>query len=116
MSSTWKKQLRKRILSQKALVGIIGLGYVGSALGESISQKGFSVIGFDKLESKIKNINEKKNKNFLATNDTKPLEDCDIIILCIQTPIHEDKTPNLSFLETASQQVSQYLRKGQLVI
>ena len=110
------KILSKKISSKKALVGIIGLGHIGSALAQLTTSAGFTTLGFVKNLENETNINNKKNKRLKATTDMALLATCDIIIVCVQTPIHEDKTPDLRILEKAIEQISKYLRKGQVVI
>jgi UDP-N-acetyl-D-glucosamine dehydrogenase len=118
------------IRSKKAVVGVIGLGYVGLPLVRLFSLKGFRVIGFDidpakieKLkrgESYIKSIPnqllKKMSKKFEATADFKRLKEADAIIICVPTPLHEDTSPDVSFIESTARTIGQNLREGQLVI
>ena len=118
------------IRSKKAVVGVIGLGYVGLPLVRLFSLKGFRVLGFDidpakieKLkrgESYIKSISKellkKISRSFEATGDFKRLKEADAIIICVPTPLHEDSRPDLSFIEATARTISQNLREGQLVV
>ena len=118
------------IRSKKAVVGVIGLGYVGLPLVRLFSLKGFRVLGFDidpakieKLkrgESYIKSIPKellkKISRTFEATGDFKRLREADAIIICVPTPLHEDSRPDLSFIEATARTISQNLREGQLVV
>ncbi len=118
------------IRTKKAVVGVIGLGYVGLPLVRLFSLKGFRVIGFDidpakieKLkrgESYIKSIPnallKKMAKKFEATADFKRLKEADAIIICVPTPLHEDSRPDLSFIESTARTIGQNLRADQLVI
>lgn len=108
--------LSKKIASKKALVGIVGMGYVGSALAFLVANAGFNTIGFVKRAEKAERINGEKNKRLKATTDTSLLKTCDIILVCVQTPIYTNKSPDLHFLENALIQVNRYLRSGQLII
>lgn len=110
--SYWAKRLEEKIISHEVTIGIIGLGYVGSALAELILQKDFSVIGFEK--SKNHEIPYAERYTALTT-DTSRLKECDIVVICVQTPIHADKTPNLEFLQKATEEIGSYLRRGQLI-
>lgn len=114
MVSQWVTQLQEKISSRNAVVGIIGLGYVGAPLAELINKKGFTVIGFERNEKRRKEITQRLPHMQIALNN-RELETCDIIVICIQTPIHEDKTPNLDFLLLACAQVAKHLRKGQMI-
>lgn len=110
------KILSKKITLKKASVGVIGMGYVGMALAQTIANAGFSVLGFVRKKEKANKINNQKIKRIKATTNPSLFATCDIILVCVQTPIHVNKKPNLSFLKKAVQQVSKYLRKGQLVV
>lgn len=109
-------KLLGKIKTRKARVGILGIGYVGSALGQASSSAGFKTLGFDIDRGKIDTLNKQKKLKFTATADTSRLAECDIICICVSTPIHQNKTPNLGFLKSAILDVTQYLRKGQLII
>jgi UDP-N-acetyl-D-glucosamine dehydrogenase len=118
------------IRARKAVVGVIGLGYVGLPLVRLFALKGFRVLGFDidapkieKLqrgESYIKSVPDavlkKIRKRFEATADFTRLKEADAIIICVPTPLHDDSRPDLSFIRTTARTIGQNLRKGQLVI
>jgi len=110
------KVLSEKIASKKALIGIVGMGYVGSSLASLVSDAEFNTIGFVRKTEKAKRINKTKNIRLKATTDTKLLKTCDIILVCVQTPIHTDKKPDLHFLKNAVLQISQYLHDGQLIV
>lgn len=116
MQTIIAKELLKKITSKKAKVGIVGMGYVGSALSDLTISSGFTTIGFVRAPEKAVKINNQKKKKLSGTTDRSLLASCDIIAICVQTPIHEDKTPDLRFLEDSLTQVSSYLRTGQLAI
>ncbi|HLF92781.1 MAG TPA: nucleotide sugar dehydrogenase [Planctomycetota bacterium] len=122
--------LERLLRAKKAVVGVIGLGYVGLPLVRLFASKGFRVIGFDvdpakieKLhrgESYIKSISNetlrKIGKRFDATADFSRLPEADAIIICVPTPLLEDGRPDLSFIRITSRTIGQHLRKGQLVV
>ena len=102
---------RKSFKKNKYKISIIGLGYVGLPLAIEFGKK-FDVVGFDtnyqrlkelKLgfdrNSEIKKNDLKKIKKLIFTSDLKNLENCNIYIIAVPTPIYKDKTPNLSFLD-----------------
>ncbi len=125
-------ELLEKINSKSALVGIIGLGYVGLPLALEFANKGFKVIGFDIDKSKIpilnsgrsyiKHIDENRikkqvdNKKFEATFDFSRISSCDAIIICVPTPLNEHKDPDLTFIINSGKIAAQYLRKDQLVV
>ncbi len=124
--------LKNLIKRKKAKVGIIGLGYVGLPLAVEIAQKGFKVIGIDCNKKKVKEVNRgistindvrsselKKyvtKKKIKATTDYRQLKLCDIILICVPTPVNENKEPNLDPVISSTDEIRKILRKGQLVI
>jgi UDP-N-acetyl-D-glucosamine dehydrogenase len=118
------------IRSRKAVVGVIGLGYVGLPLVRLFANQGFRVVGFDvdaakieklkRRESYIKSVDSatlrKLSKRFDATSDFTRLKEADAIIICVPTPLHEDSRPDLSYIRTTAVTIGQNLRKGQLVV
>ncbi len=110
-------------------VSIVGLGYVGLPLALLAAKKGYRVIGIDLDEEKIYKINQQKdpikedyvdknikNSSLKATTSFKPLNDSNIVIICVPTPIKNDYQPDLSTLEGAVKSTAKNLRKGSLVI
>jgi len=125
-------ELLDKIQNKTAIVGIIGLGYVGLPLGLEFASKGFKVTGFDIDERKIpvlnsgksyiKHIKEERIKSaidsgrFEATSNFSRLTDCDAIIICVPTPLDEHKEPDLTYIINSGKIVAQFLRKGQIVV
>jgi len=110
------KNLLKKIEKRSARVGIIGMGYVGSALSELVVKAGYDTIGFVKRSAKADRINKQGIKNLKGSIDTSVLSTCDVVLICVQTPIHEDKKPDLGFIEAAVQQVADNIGQGQLIV
>ncbi len=122
--------LERLIRTRKAVVGVIGLGYVGLPLVRLFASKGFRVIGFDidpskieKLkrgESYIKSVGQetlrKIRGRFEATGDFSRLSQADAVIICVPTPLLEDGRPDLSFIRMTARTIGQRLRRGQLVV
>ena len=124
-------QLLKKIENKTAVIGIIGLGYVGLPLALEYAIKGFKTIGFDIDERKIPILNAGKsyikhikadkikktvgNKKFFATADFTRLPEVDAIIICVPTPLNEHREPDMTFIENSGKMVAQYLRAGQFV-
>ncbi|MAG21806.1 MAG: hypothetical protein CL943_00680 [Candidatus Diapherotrites archaeon] len=118
------------IYMEKKTVTIVGLGYVGLPLACLCARKGHKVIGFEKSTAKIEQVNSGKSpikNDFLekevkalegkifATDDLAKVGKAEIILVCVPTPAKNDK-PDLSFVEAAVAELSEILRKGQLVI
>ena len=126
--------LLEKISKRDATITIIGLGYVGLPTALAFSKKGFNVIGLDIEKKKIDLINkgicpindkkisndlikEVKSGKFIASNDYKSsISISDVILLVVPTPVNNAKEPDLSFVKSASESISKYLKKGQLVI
>jgi UDP-N-acetyl-D-glucosamine dehydrogenase len=125
-------ELKEKIESKQAVVGIIGLGYVGLPLLIEFVQSGFSCIGFDiddkkvsllkKKKSYIKHISEARiaklveSGRFEATTDFSLIPKADCIIVAVPTPLDKHQQPDLSYILNTSEAVSKHLRKGQLVV
>src|SRR3989344_272689 len=99
------------IHSKKAAIGVIGLGYVGLPLATLIARKGFRVTGFVRDPSKI---NQKKIR--VAHIDSDELNEQDIYIICVPTPVFENKKPDLGAIRSVAQRLSLVLLDGKLII
>ena len=125
------KILLKKIESRQAVIGIIGLGYVGLPLAIRFGEERFPVVGFDidpekvrKLnrgESYIKHVPAEKIQRirisiaFEATSDYSRLKEADAIIICVPTPLNKNKEPDMSYIEGTSVQIAHFMRRGQLI-
>ncbi len=109
-------ELLQLIISKKSLVGIIGLGYVGSEFSQIVAKNNFQVIGYDFSKLKTSNINKQNIPNLSAQTDMSSLTKCDIVIVCVQTPIDENKNPDLSFVKNAIETIMAFHSKKQLII
>ena len=125
-------QLKARIQSGQATVGIIGLGYVGLPLAVEVARSGMRVLGFDISEPVTAGINAGKShvedvptetlagyvKQGLitATTDFSRLKDADVISICVPTPLNKIKDPDLSYVVSAAMSVKATLRPGQVII
>ena len=123
--------LLNRINERSALIGIVGLGYVGLPLVLRFCEEGFKVLGFDidrekadKLnrgESYIKHISSEKVRQFVdrrlfeATVDMQRLKEADAIIICVPTPLTDKREPDMQYVENTAKEIAKYLRKGQIV-
>ncbi|HHV64826.1 MAG TPA: nucleotide sugar dehydrogenase [Peptococcaceae bacterium] len=124
-------ELKKKIENHTAQVGVIGLGYVGLPLAVEKGKVGFPVLGFDINPKRVDKVNAGENyigdvkdqelkelveKGILkATTDYAQLAGCDIIIICVPTPLTITRDPDISYIRASSEQIAKYLRPGQLV-
>ncbi len=123
--------LMNKLKDKTAVVGVIGLGYVGLPLVMAFEKAGFPVIGFDLDGEKIKLLNEGKsyikhipsertmtlkgNGHFRASTDFSLLRDADCIIICVPTPLNKQREPDLSYVFNTAKTIAQSLRRGQLI-
>jgi len=125
-------ELKEKIEKKEAVVGIIGLGYVGLPLAIAIGEAGFFVIGIDIDKEKIKKLRSGESyledvKNEAVKNlikkgilkvysDYQKVEDCDIINIAVPTPFTSTKDPDISYIIESGKEISKRMRKGQLII
>lgn len=126
------EQLKKKISGKKAKISLIGLGYVGLPLAIEIAKKGFQTLGIDtnqdriqrlkKYISYITDVQANDIKRVLKSNKFKPCSDfnllsqSDIVLICVPTPLAKDKIPDLSYVIDAVRKITQYIKRGQLII
>ena len=110
------KKLLKKINNKSAKVGIIGIGYVGDALGKGAAKSGFKVLGITRNPDKAIKLNKDKSLGYKVTADNTNLSKCDIICICVPTPIKVDKSPDLDPLISAVEITTKNLKVGTLVI
>lgn len=124
--------LQDRIRSKQAVVGVIGLGYVGLPLLDAFLGVGFRCVGFDVDDTKIRALNAGKSYirhipdnqiqswlqdgRFSATSDMSQLADTDAILICVPTPLSPSRDPDLHYVEETTRTIAQHLRRGQLVV
>ena len=131
--------LIERFESRRGTVGIIGLGYVGLPLAATFAEGGFAVVGFDIDGTKINELQagrsyirhvsaarlqpllrsqapEAGGGAFFPTKDYSLLTDCDAILICVPTPLTENREPDLSFVTDTAAAIARYLRRDQLVV
>ncbi|MGA7991386.1 MAG: nucleotide sugar dehydrogenase [Thermoanaerobaculia bacterium] len=132
MKKTLPDELRARISDRTAVIGIIGMGYVGLPLALTFSEKGFRVLGFDVDRSKIdalqrgvsyiKHLDEERLKSarssgrLEATADFARLSEPDAILICVPTPLTPQREPDMSYVSDTARQIAPRLRAGQLVV
>ena len=120
-----------KIQNKEAVIGVVGLGYVGLPLILAFSAKGFRCVGFDVDQTKVDSINA--GESYIDHIDSAPLQsgvrdglitatadftniaDVDAIIMCVPTPLDIHMEPDLSYVTDTMDAVAPYLRKGQVV-
>lgn len=121
--------LDAKIATRNAHVGVIGLGYVGLPLAVTAAKAGFPVTGFDVDVSKAERLSAGKSYieavsdadlaqvqgTFDWTTDFARLSACDVIIICVPTPLTRQREPDLSFVEDTARGIAKHMSKGTLV-
>jgi UDP-N-acetyl-D-glucosamine dehydrogenase len=125
-----KNELLRRIQSREAVVGIVGLGYVGLPLMLRFCEVGYKVLGFDIDEAKVAALNSGRSyiahidsahiaaaraARFEATTQFARAAEADALILCVPTPLNKHREPDISFITDTIESLLPHLRKGQLV-
>lgn len=127
-----KEQLLKKINDKTAIVGVVGLGYVGLPLAVEKAKAGYKTIGFDVQESKVNLVNSGHNyigdilddevavtveEGFLkATSDFSFIKDVDCVAICVPTPLDEYQQPDITYVKKSTEDVAKYLHRGMLVV
>jgi UDP-N-acetyl-D-glucosamine dehydrogenase len=126
------QELARRIDSREARIGVIGLGYVGLPLALGFARVGFPVSGFELDGEKVKTLAEGRSYiedvpgsdiakavregRFEASTDFAGLAACDVINVCVPTPLTKTKDPDVSYIVRAVEDIRRHLRPGQLLI
>lgn len=124
--------LEQKLKNKTAVIGIVGLGYVGLPLALAFSKEGFKVLGFDIQQKRVDWVNKGHSyivdvdkesladavgrKSLEATTDQSRIKEVDAICICVPTPLTKTKDPELSYVISESETVSKYIRPGQLIV
>ena len=125
-------KLKTKIAQKEFLLGIIGLGYVGLPLSLTFLRKNIKVLGFD-LDTKkidmlhagvsyIKHIPSDKVADFVqqgrfsATADFSRLNEPDVLLICVPTPLTQSREPDMQYIENTAHSIAKVLRPGQMII
>lgn len=125
------RNLKDKIENHEAKIGVIGLGYVGLPLAVEKAKVGFSVIGFDINPARVDRVNAGDNyigdvkdedlkeivrKDLLtASTDFSRLSACDVVIICVPTPLTITRDPDISYIQASTEEIAKYLRPGQII-
>lgn len=127
-----QRALAAKIDARQAVVGIIGLGYVGLPLARAVDKAGFRIVGFDVDTAKVTSLNNGqspigsvtsetitemvKRKRFRATADFSELNEPDIILICVPTPLDAHREPDMTYIVKSVEAIAPRLRPGQLIV
>ena len=124
--------LLQQIETRAARVAVIGLGYVGLPLAVTTAERGFAVVGFDVDPGKMDFLDRGESYigavlpetlqrvtqagKFAWTTDFTRLAGCDVIVICVPTPLTRHREPDLSFIENTAEVIARNLKVGTLVV
>ncbi|MDC0229386.1 nucleotide sugar dehydrogenase [Deltaproteobacteria bacterium] len=126
----FNKSLIDKINKKSAVIGIIGLGYIGLPLKLRFSEVGYRTIGFDIDQSKVDNLRNGKshieqisskaivkaiNNGSEFTSDFSRFGEVDVIMICVPTPINQSGEPDISYIINVTNSIIPYLKNGQIV-
>ena len=125
-------ELHKSIENRKALVGVMGLGYVGLPLVREFCKAGYKVMGFDVDPAKVRALKAVKTyikhlpaahfkqliakRRFTPTADMKQLRKPDAILICVPTPLDKNHEPDMTYVRNTTEAIARVMRRGQLVV
>lgn len=124
--------LATKIENKEAVIGVVGLGYVGLPLAVEYADKGYPTVGIDLNKERVLRLNAGNNYNqdisddavkrvvdsgkLTAEDDFESCGQIDVFYICVPTPVTEHKDPDTSYIESATRSIAKHLRAGQLVI
>jgi UDP-N-acetyl-D-glucosamine dehydrogenase len=124
--------LVEKIENCKARVGIVGLGYVGLPLAVTVGQAGYPVVGMDISQWQVDEVNAGRSYigdtpdehvaqlvqagRLSATVGYAAAAECDVIVICVPTPLNVNREPDLSYIVAATEGLAEYMRPGQLFV
>lgn len=130
--SVLKKELLHKIENRTARVGIIGLGYVGLPLAVEAAKAGYKILGVENNPNRCSLVNQGKNyiKDVHDSNlaslveegmiqasvEFEPIQDSDIIVICVPTPLNKNKEPDISYIKNATDGICKNFHPGILII
>lgn len=126
------QELYSKIINKKAVIGVVGLGYVGLPLAVEKAKAGYTVIGFDVQSSKVDAVNAGHNYigdvvdeelarlvkegRLRATSDYSLIRDVDTVAICVPTPLDKYMQPDISYVVNSTKSVSQNIHSGMLIV
>ena len=130
--SNVKQELLRKIADKSAVVGIVGLGYVGLPLAVEMAEAGYKTIGFDVQAKKVDSVNAGHNyigdivgdklKNMVetgflrATSNFDFIRDVDAVAICVPTPLDKYQQPDISYVKGSTESVAEHVHPGMLVV
>lgn len=124
--------LYEKIENKTAVIGVVGLGYVGLPLAVEKAKAGYKVIGFDVQQSRVDQVNQGvnyigdvvdedlaemiKEGKLQATTNYEMISQVDAVAICVPTPLDQHMQPDTSYVESSANEISKYAHEGMLVV
>ena len=121
-----------KIQEKQVTIGVLGLGYVGLPLAGEFASAGLKVVGFDVDEKKVRTLNSGRSiikhvphshvkeivkaGRFRATTNMARLKTVDAILVCVPTPLTQNREPDLQYIISSTKTIAKYLQRGQLIV
>ncbi len=132
MKNELKNNLLEKIENKSAVIGVVGLGYVGLPLAVEKAKVGYRVIGFDIQQKRVDMVNDGinyigdvvneeletivKSGNLIATTNYEKIKEVDCVAIAVPTPLDKYQQPDTSYVESSTREIAKYLHKGMLVV
>lgn len=125
-------ELKQKIKDKTSNIAVVGLGYVGLPLAVEFAKKGFNVLGLDTSVTKIRKLRQNdvyiqdvqasdlyacvNGGKFTPSRDFMKLTGADVISICVPTPLKDNQSPDLSYIQDSVDHIKKYMKKGVLII
>lgn len=126
------KSIKKKLLDKTAILGVVGLGYVGLPLAVEKAKAGYKTIGFDIQKSKVDMVNSGNNYigdvvnedleeivksgQLSATTDFSQVASADCVCICVPTPLDRHQQPDISYVKSSAESIVPYMHKDMLIV
>lgn len=126
------EQLIEKLNNKTAVIGVVGLGYVGLPLAVEKAKAGYNVIGFDIQNERVEQVNKGINyigdiideeladivehEKLKATTDYSLMKEVDAVAICVPTPLDIYKQPNTSYVESSAKEIAKHFQEGMLIV
>jgi UDP-N-acetyl-D-glucosamine dehydrogenase len=125
-------ELFEKLINRTAVLGVVGLGYVGLPLAVEKAKAGYRVIGFDIQSKRVELVNQGKNYigdvvdqelqdlvaqgRLKAATDYSHITAVDAVAICVPTPLDKYQQPDISYVVNSTKQIAEYLHPGMLIV
>jgi UDP-N-acetyl-D-glucosamine dehydrogenase len=127
-----RETLLKRLQEKSALVGVVGMGYVGLPLAVEFAEAGYDVLGVDPLKNKVDLLNSGKSYipdvpteqvaplvaagKLRASTNYADLQPMDAVLICVPTPLRKTKDPDMSYIYAATDSLAPYMHRNMVIV